>query len=274
MWEEFLQHRLSRKSHLVIVGGGCLGDLGLFAASTYKRGIKAHIWPTTLLSQIDSSLGGKSAINLQDKKNLAGTIYHPQSLRCDRSLLFTLKPQDLQSGWGELLKYKWGFSAMSSILRSVNIESTNSLPSEELIRGSLKIKKELVEQDEFDRSGARAQLNLGHTFAHGIESCLKNFPHGVAVFYGMRMAMELSKAYQLPRADYDRLKLDWERIAPEMPSLNEIKQEQFFESMRDDKKWESGKMSFVLFTGYGQCELRSIESMEPVINAVRDTELI
>lgn len=174
-----------RSDGIIALGGGVVGDLAAFAASTYMRGIKLFMIPTSLLSMVDSSVGGKTAINLKTGKNLCGTFYQPDGVYVSLEFLKTLPAREVSSGYGEIIKY--------AFLGDVTKEDIVKPVSENLIYKCLKIKRDIVESDEKE-SGARKLLNLGHTVGHAIER-LSGFTlsHGDCVIKGLYSALKLSK---------------------------------------------------------------------------------
>lgn len=177
----------TRKDALVTFGGGMVGDLGAFAAASYMRGIKLVAVPTTLLAAVDSSVGGKTAINLKKGKNLCGAFYQPNAVYVNLSLLKTLPPEQKESGMGEVVKY--------SFIGGKKVFETSGEISERLVYECLKIKAGFVRADERE-NGKRKLLNFGHTVGHAIER-LSDFtvPHGVCVAKGINYALNLSRAY-------------------------------------------------------------------------------
>ena len=174
-----------RSDGIIALGGGVVGDLAAFAASTYMRGIKLFMIPTSLLSMVDSSVGGKTAINLKTGKNLCGTFYQPDGVYISLDFLKTLPAREVSSGYGEIIKY--------AFLGDVTKEDIVKPVSENLIYKCLKIKRDIVESDEKE-SGARKLLNLGHTVGHAIER-LSGFTlsHGDCVIKGLYSALKLSE---------------------------------------------------------------------------------
>lgn len=178
-----LDNGFSRKDCVVAVGGGVVGDLSGFAASAYMRGIDFYNIPTTLLSQIDSSIGGKTAINFEGVKNIVGAFYQPKKVLIDPDLLKTLPPRQISNGLAEAIKVSLtSDKELFDIFENKNIEDN----IDEIIIRSLKIKKDVVEQDEKE-SGLRKILNFGHTVGHGIESSeeMSSLYHGECVALGM-----------------------------------------------------------------------------------------
>ena len=213
--QKMLENGFSRKDCVVAVGGGVVGDLSGFAASAYMRGIDFYNIPTTLLSQIDSSIGGKTAVNLGNVKNIVGAFYQPKKVLIDSELLSTLPERQISNGLAEAVKMaltsdKNLFELIESKDISENID--------EIIIGSLNIKKSVVEQDEKE-SGLRKILNFGHTIGHGIESSenLEELYHGECVALGLIpmcdakirvRVIEVLKKCNL----YRQIPLDWDKI--------------------------------------------------------------
>lgn len=213
--ETMLDHGFSRKDCVVAVGGGVVGDLSGFAASAYMRGIDFYNIPTTLLSQIDSSIGGKTAINFGGVKNIVGTFYQPKKVLVDPDLLETLPERQISNGLAEAIKVALTFDKeLFDIFETKDIESH----MDEIIIRSLHVKKDVVEQDEREE-GLRRVLNFGHTVGHGIESSegMSELYHGECVALGMipmcgeavrpRLVKVLKKCNL-----YRTLQYDWEGI--------------------------------------------------------------
>ena len=213
--QTMLQHGFSRKDCVVALGGGVVGDLAGFAASAYMRGIDFYNIPTTLLSQIDSSIGGKTAINFGGMKNIVGAFYQPKKVLIDSELLRTLPARQIANGLAEAIKM-----ALTSdrVLFEIFEEKDIASHLDEIIIRSLQIKKSVVEQDEKE-SGLRKILNFGHTIGHGIESSenLSELYHGECVALGLipmcseairpRVIGVLQKCdlYNLPAFDWDKI---------------------------------------------------------------------
>lgn len=181
-----VENEFDRQDSVITFGGGVVGDIGAFSASTYMRGINLVAVPTSLLAMVDSSVGGKTAINLLKGKNLCGTFYQPNGVYIDLSLLKTLPKNELKSGLGEVLKYKYIDKEKDIYLDKID---------EELIYNCLKIKAEIVSEDERE-SGKRKLLNFGHTFGHAIEK-INDFKlaHGICVAQGIGYALKFSQKY-------------------------------------------------------------------------------
>ena len=239
---EFMAEKsFTREDSVITLGGGVVGDLGAFAASTYMRGINLVAMPTSLLAMIDSSVGGKTAINLQKGKNLCGTFYQPKAVYINTSFLKKLPASEVQNGTGELLKYYYLSSSRSDF---DNLSDINA----KLIYHSLKIKADIVAADEKE-GGIRKLLNFGHTFAHAIER-VSNFavPHGLAVAKGIKLALIFSKNYyKLSGEDiifYDNMakSLDIDVNCPYLYSS-------LIEAIKSDKKRNSNYIDMILISG-------------------------
>lgn len=180
------------------VGGGVVGDLTGFVASTYMRGVNFYLFPTTLLSQVDSSIGGKNGVNLKEAKNLVGTIYLPKETIIDPTFLFSLKKEELLSGLGEIFKYsiisKEDLFNMLESFRKIDFYEIISL-----IKGSIKEKLKFIENDLYDNKNKRIFLNLGHTTSHLIETIFKfkNISHGEGVAFGVLFSSFLSNRLKI-----------------------------------------------------------------------------
>lgn len=205
LYGEFLKNRLDRTSTVIAVGGGTTGDLASFAASTYMRGINLIHIPTTLLAQVDSSVGGKTAINLPQGKNLVGTFYQPRMVYIDIDTLKTLSPREIRCGFAEVVKY--GVIKDGSFFNYLeeNIETIQDIIKSrnwsrhvhfllKVITRCCQIKAWVVEKDEQERRGLREILNYGHTIGHGIEAAGRytRFHHGEAISIGMLAASRLA----------------------------------------------------------------------------------
>ena len=210
IFDALLTHRLDRRCVLVALGGGVIGDMTGFAAAVYMRGVRFVQVPTTLLAQVDSSVGGKTAVNHPLGKNMIGAFYQPRLVACDLSTLATLPPRELSAGLAEIIKY--GPIADAAFLEwtEAHVDALRALDRPALahaVRRSCEIKAEVVGQDERE-SGLRAILNFGHTFGHAIEAGMGygEWLHGEAVGCGMVMAAHLSQRLGLVESGFvDRL---------------------------------------------------------------------
>ncbi len=265
IFDALLQHGCDRKTVLFALGGGVVGDMTGFAAASYMRGVPFVQVPTTLLSQVDSSVGGKTAINHPLGKNMIGAFYQPQLVLCDLATLDTLPERELSAGLGEIIKYgpiadmqffDWLEQNMGGLLRRDRDMLAHA------VKRSVEIKAWVVGQDEKE-AGLRAILNFGHTFGHAIEAGMGygNWLHGEGVAAGMVMAAELSQRLGLVEASFvSRLRKLIERAGlPVRAAVIDVQDNagRYLELMRVDKKSEAGEIRFVLIDGPGKAVMRS-----------------
>ena len=245
-----LEHGFTRKDCLVAVGGGICGDMAGFAAASYMRGVDFYNIPTTLLSQVDSSIGGKTAVNLDGIKNIVGAFYQPKRVLIDPDVLGTLPPRHVAAGLAEALKMAVTFD--ESLFKIFEEEDVNT-HIEEIIEKSLLIKKGVVEEDEKE-AGLRKVLNFGHTIGHGIESqCLDGaLYHGECVAIGMLpMCSEEIRQRLLPI--YRKLGL---------PVSCSIDPDRIYEALLHDKKAQAGKITVVETDQIGSFRMRTVAPEE------------
>jgi 3-dehydroquinate synthase len=195
----FQKNQINKTDHVVVIGGGSISDLVGLACSIYKRGINFSMVPTTLLSMVDSCLGGKNSINFHDHKNILGTIYHPTNIFLFPDFLKSLPSSEIYSGMGEIFKYALLTDNWDLIPSPLSLEKT---PLSFVIR-CLEIKKSYVEQDEFDQKTIRAKLNFGHTLGHALEAIDQKINHGTGVVEGIKFELFLSwQIGLLPQAKF------------------------------------------------------------------------
>jgi len=263
IYEVLLKNKCDREVMLIALGGGVIGDITGFAAASFMRGVKFIQIPTTLLSQVDSSVGGKTGINHALGKNMIGAFYQPQCVIADVGLLKTLPDRELSAGLAEVIKYGLIRDAAFFVWLEKTMPSLiNKDPStliEAVIR-SCENKADVVAQDEFESSkGIRATLNLGHTFGHAIEHAMGygNWLHGEAVAAGMVMAAFLSQELGWLNPDeFDRTK---QLIANANLPINppDIPVDQFMGLMQSDKKSQRGHIHLILQKTIGEAILTS-----------------
>ena len=259
IFDTLLENQCDRRTILFALGGGVVGDMTGFAAATYMRGVPFVQVPTTLLAQVDSSVGGKTAINHPLGKNMIGAFYQPLLVVCDLDVLQTLPPRERSAGLAEIIKY--GPIADMTFLDWIEAHLDDLMAGEptalaHAIERSCQIKADVVGQDEYEH-GLRAILNFGHTFGHAIESGLGygQWLHGEAVGCGMVMAAHLSQRLNLVNAAFvSRLTSLIARAG--LPIKGPILHEQdnagrYLELMRVDKKAEAGEIRFVLINQPG-----------------------
>ena len=250
--------QLTRKDAIAALGGGVAGDLAGFAASTYLRGIGFIQIPTTLLAMVDSSVGGKTAIDLPAGKNLAGTFYQPWLVLCDPDCLTTLPEDIFRDGCAEVIKYAvLGNAPFFDDLRAGSAHAQ----LEHIIETCVTMKRDIVAQDEFDR-GQRQLLNLGHTFGHGIEAC-SGFAvsHGSAVAIGMAMIVRSAAQLDLCTAGTRDAVLALLRQYG-LPVDCAYPVEQMLGTILHDKKASGGSINLIVPTAIGSCEIRKTPASE------------
>ena len=259
--------KLDRQSFVIGLGGGVIGDISGFVAAIFHRGILHVQIPTTLLAMVDSSIGGKTGVNTRDGKNLIGAVHHPSLVIDDVDVLKTLPRREFNQGFAEIVKH--GIIAdpeMFATLKALDLE--NLAP---LIRRNIEIKSKIVAKDERDRTGERALLNFGHTVGHAIEraSDYQEFLHGEAVSLGIVAACAISiKKAGLPRDQRDAI-VDLLRrfdLPTHLPA--NFSREKIFGALPYDKKFEGGKIRFVVTSTIGSAHLSNDVTMEDIREAV------
>jgi 3-dehydroquinate synthase len=263
IFDQLLQVGADRKAMLFALGGGVVGDMTGFAAACYMRGVPFVQVPTTLLAQVDSSVGGKTAINHPLGKNMIGAFYQPELVVCDLDTLQTLPRRELSAGLAEIIKYgpisDMGF--MSWIEDNLEaLKAKDPIAMAYAVKRSCEIKAQVVGADERE-GGVRAILNFGHTFGHAIEAGLGFgvWLHGEAVGCGMVMAAHLSMRMGLVQESFvDRLSALIKRagLPIQGPKLGAT---EYLEHMRVDKKAQAGQIRFVLINGPGQAVVMGAE---------------
>ena len=252
-----------RKSLVVAVGGGVVGDVAGFAAASYLRGVDLVHIPTTLVSQVDSSIGGKTGVNLPEGKNLVGSFYPPRLVLTDTELLRTLSDREFRGGLAEVIKHAIIADAKMFVMLEKDLEKVLRRDRQALsflISRNVQIKARVVSRDERE-SGLREILNYGHTFAHALESVTKyrRYQHGEAVAWGMIAAAFLGHELGLTRADdVSRIVSLIRRLGP-LPPWPRVPGEAMLRAMRSDKKTRSGILRFVLSPCIG--EARSFDTV-------------
>ena len=256
-----LKENFTREDCVVAVGGGITGDVTAFAASTFKRGINFINIPTTFLSQVDSSIGGKTGINTKNGKNLIGTFYQPKLVLSDTDFLKTLKKREIVCGYAEVLKHSIIASKKFYLYLNKNVKKIFKLESpfiEKTVFESCRIKKQIVEKDEKE-NGLRKTLNFGHTFAHAYEATLKyskKLNHGEAVILGMKTALNFSHNKNLiKKSNYNKLinhiqNSNLPNNLQKFFSFRDIKK--IISFMSNDKKNKSNKINLILLKNIGK----------------------
>ena len=272
IYDTLLKNKANRQITLIALGGGVIGDITGFAAATFMRGVDFIQIPSTLLSQVDSSVGGKTGINHPLGKNMIGAFYQPKCVIADINLLETLPDKELSAGLAEVIKY--GLIRDSSFFEWLenNVEGIIKRDSQLLIEAvvrSCQNKADIVESDEFE-SGIRAILNLGHTFGHAIETATGygKWLHGEAIAIGMVMAAYLSEQMGwLTKEENQRIKsLIVDANLPINPP--EISKQEFLDLMQLDKKTKEDQINLVLQQGIGKAILTSDYDIEKLHNTL------
>lgn len=261
IFDHLLREGCDRKTVLFALGGGVVGDITGFAAASYMRGVPFVQVPTTLLAQVDSSVGGKTAVNHPLGKNMIGAFYQPRRVVCDLATLATLPARELAAGLAEIIKY--GPIADAAFLDWIEanldpLVARDPAALAHAVQRSCEIKAWVVGQDERE-SGLRAILNFGHTFGHAIEHGLGygEWLHGEAVGCGMVMGAALSAELGLvPAAFVDRLSRIVERAGLPVAGPKSLSAAQYLDAMRVDKKAEGGEIRFVVIEQPGRAALR------------------
>ena len=267
LYSDFLSKGLDRKSALVALGGGMVGDLTGFAAATYLRGIPFVQIPTTILAMVDASIGGKTAVNLQEGKNLAGAFHQPSLVWIDTETLKSLPNRERAAGMAEIVKAGAIWDARFFARLERDAERAMALEPEVLIpvlERACRIKAEVVKRDEREESGLRAQLNFGHTLAHAIEKQMgfRGILHGEAVAIGMVHAARRSEALDLaPAGIAQRIQalLDRLGLPTEIPRYD---RNAHLAAMKVDKKKEGRKIHYVVLRRLGQAETVELSPAE------------
>jgi 3-dehydroquinate synthase len=260
IFDALLEHRFNRNCCLVALGGGVIGDMTGFAAASYQRGVDFIQIPTTLLAQVDSSVGGKTGVNHALGKNMIGAFHQPRCVLADTETLNTLDDRQLAAGLAEVIKYGLIMDAGFFTWLENNIERLIARDADALgyaIERSCQCKAEIVAADERE-AGRRVLLNLGHTFGHAIETGMGygNWLHGEAVAAGMTMAADLSARHGwLAGADLERIRRLLSRARLPVVAPPDIGRKQFLDLMAVDKKADDGGLRLVLLEAIGKARL-------------------
>ena len=277
-----LDNKVDRQSVVMVVGGGVIGDLGGFAASIVMRGVPFIQVPTTVLAQVDSSVGGKTGINTNQGKNLVGSFYQPKLVLCDTGTLGTLPEREIRAGYAEIVKYGLindvGFFTWLEEHGEKVIELENEAITH-AVETSCKAKAVIVAADEHEK-GQRALLNLGHTFGHALEAAAGydgRLLHGEAVSIGIMMAFELSLKMGLcSQEDPSRVDAHFKscglktKASEIMPHLHHSAEE-IVTLMAGDKKAQGNKIGFILTRGIGQAFQSYDVDMADVLSVVEES---
>ncbi|MFM7605973.1 MAG: 3-dehydroquinate synthase [Prosthecobacter sp.] len=249
---EMTKAGLDRKSFVVALGGGVIGDLGGFCAAIYQRGIPYVQIPTTVLSQVDSSVGGKTGVNLPDAKNMVGAFHQPVLVIADIDTLASLPKREWNEGFAEIIKHAAIKDPSLYTQLDAILEGKGDLSA--VIRTNISIKASIVEADEFETIGTRALLNFGHTLGHAIEAAAGygKLLHGEAISLGLRAASWLStQMSDLSSQEHDRIVNLLKRFELPVTLCEKFSTDQIMRIARMDKKFEKGRIRFVLLKKAG-----------------------
>jgi len=273
LYRAFLRHRMDRRSAVVALGGGVIGDLAGYAAATYLRGLPLIHVPTTLLAQVDSSVGGKVAVNLPEGKNLIGAFHQPSLVVADIGTLRSLPSRELRAGLAEVVKY--GMIADPELFTYIEANLDAILRAEEeplafLVARSCTIKAKVVEQDEREE-GMRAILNFGHTVGHALEAAsrYRRLLHGEAISIGMVVATRLSVMRGLCGGD-DLHRLRSLLVRMGLPTSTDHSDKTLINTIGYDKKVKNNIIYFVLTKGIGHVTVTAISDVRQLTAALAD----
>jgi len=258
---------MDRNSFVVALGGGVIGDLAGFVASIYYRGIPFVQIPTTIVSQVDSAVGGKTGVNAVGGKNLIGAFHQPRIVLADVATLASLPIRELNEGFAEIIKHAIiRDRAMMESLASLDINDLSPL-----IARNVEIKAAIVSEDEFETKGLRALLNFGHTVGHGIENAAGygTYFHGEAISLGIIAAAHLSmEKAQLPAEDFAMILRQLERFKLPTKLPASIETEAIMNSLLKDKKFAQGSVRFVLTPRIGEAFVSKEVTLEDIRGAI------
>jgi 3-dehydroquinate synthase len=289
--DEMIKAGFDRSSFVVGLGGGVIGDISGFVAAIFQRGIPHIQIPTTLLAMVDSSIGGKTGVNLQAGKNLVGVIHHPALIICDVDALESLPPQDLRQGYAEIIKHAiirdaemfrdLSSRALAEGSRGKSLKVAQRDPSTslrfarddemvELIRRNIAIKARIVSVDDRETSGERALLNFGHTVGHGIERATDfRIPHGDCISIGMVAACAISmKRAALSANQREEVVALLEKFSLPTQLPSEVDREKIIDAIAHDKKFSADKIRFVVTPKIGEAHISSDVTMDDIRAAI------
>jgi 3-dehydroquinate synthase len=258
IYDQLIKHEIDRQSFILGIGGGIVSDLAGFIASTYLRGVSFAFVSTTLLGQVDASIGGKNGVNFKGFKNMIGIIRQPDFVLCDPEMLKSLEPSEFRMGFAEVIKYgAIQDPGLVDFLESKHAKALEMDPSvmEEIVGICARAKAGIVSNDE-NESGERKKLNFGHTFAHAFEK-LSGLPHGESVAIGMVLAARLSEQMGLLTSGETKRLADIISLYG-LPTSYEGSCRDAFEVMKNDKKRGGDSISLILLDSIGKAIIRDL----------------
>ncbi len=259
IYEELMNLEVDRSSFILGFGGGVISDITGFVASTYMRGIRFGFVSTTLLSQVDASIGGKNGVNFNGYKNIIGVFNQPEFVICDLSVLSTLKRNDFKSGFAEIIKHALINDPLLFELLENNYRRALKLDNdvlEHMIYSSLKVKACIIERDEKEK-GERKKLNFGHTFGHALEKA-HGISHGEAVSIGMILASRLSRIYNNFISSELSERIEHVLQKYRLPTNIHFKKDEIFDAIKKDKKRGLHEIDFILLHSIGNVFVKKI----------------
>jgi 3-dehydroquinate synthase len=273
---ELLEKGADRRSLLVAFGGGVVGDLGGFVASVYMRGIDCVQVPTTVLAQVDSAIGGKTAVNVRAMKNLVGTFFPPRMVLAEPAVLASLDERSFRSGFFEVVKH--AILSGPGFFKELEVKASKLHPKqakglEEILARAAKVKVEVVSRDERE-AGLRRVLNLGHTFGHALEeaSGYRRFLHGEAVGWGILLVSRLAELLGvLEPAEGERIARLVRQVGP-LPTLRGLRVSRILGLLPQDKKAVGGRIHWVIPERIGKVRISDQVPMNLVESAFRDVQ--
>jgi len=266
---QMIEYGCDRKSSIICLGGGVVGDVSGFVASSFMRGINYFQIPTTLLAMVDSSIGGKTGINVSQGKNLVGAIYQPKAVLIDPDLLYWLPKEEVNSGIGEIIKYGaiWDKKFLGQV--KLWMKDINNFPFEIAISKSCEIKAEIVSKDEKE-NGIRIILNFGHTIGHALESHLGygKIRHGEAIAFGMKCSGYISEKLNYITKEDLRILTNTIDSLP-LPQLPNINPNHLLPFIKNDKKAEKGRLNFVVLDNLGNAKTTTLVDEKLIIESLK-----
>lgn len=259
IYHQMIEMGVDRHSFILGIGGGIVTDIAGFVASTYMRGVRFGFIPTTLLAQVDASVGGKNGVNVEGFKNMVGTFNQPDFVLCDTTMLLTLPDREFRAGLSEIIKA--GVIADPYLFSLFEKHSLEQIKSDQRLLGTIvsaavRVKATVVEADEKE-AGERKKLNLGHTFGHAVEKCSSDFLHGEAVAIGMSMICDLSvELGTLSESEAVRIKKVLIKMG--LPANSNIDKKRLLKAIELDKKRNAMSIDIILINAVGRCEIRKM----------------